>query len=274
MKTIGKSTFLAAGAMALVVSVLAAGCSGKSSSGDSAAGIFEKGKTYYVQTIKGEQTVTVQQVGPGSWLKVTVAGSDGEQWLNAQHIITAQSPPPAPTTQVAESPFLAPATAPAAAPPVFIHSRAGDVPVEGDVPADGLKECAPVLDLYVVRHGDTWFTANGDGDQKRITEHHQVQVVVQGSELSEVDRLNGVEWRGTLGITATASREYNDNQWSEWGPFFGDLRLAISLEKRNGKWSAMLNKAGAQPETPACAGLERAERGQVMPNWVAPLPAP
>jgi hypothetical protein len=82
--------------------------------------------------------------------------------------------------------------------------------------------------------------------RKTIFELRKANVVVYPDSLSEADKLNGLEWQGSVGLCAEAARSYCDysypvqpaNSWSAWRPGeFGSGRiLGINCEKRNGKW--------------------------------------
>ena len=65
-----------------------------------------------------------------------------------------------------------------------------------------------------------------------------------GSPMSEADKLNGLEWEGTVALSAGAARSYHDyamapffsaNSWCAWESGQSEIR-PIYCEKRNGKW--------------------------------------
>jgi hypothetical protein len=80
---------------------------------------------------------------------------------------------------------------------------------------------------------------------------------IPGSKpLTEADRLNGWQWKGSLALHFTAMREYrtradsiplkDQNKWSEWKPHPRDAQRSnrpqawdIFVAKRNGSWSQM-----------------------------------
>lgn len=55
--------------------------------------------------------------------------------------------------------------------------------------------------------------------------------------ISDVDKLNGVQWRGITTLTADAQREFNPNlkAWQSWIRWPADMSLAV--ERKNGQWS-------------------------------------
>jgi hypothetical protein len=58
------------------------------------------------------------------------------------------------------------------------------------------------------------------------------------AEMSEADRLNGVEWRGAVNFSATAGRvRQNDLSWTDWQSYKYGTFWSVRLEKRNGNWT-------------------------------------
>jgi|GEM_PF-3271369 len=62
-------------------------------------------------------------------------------------------------------------------------------------------------------------------------------VWVRASQLTEAQRLNGFEWLGTTGVSASAQRLLQSNgkrsEWLDGGPQYG-----ANLSKKNGNWHA------------------------------------
>ena len=60
--------------------------------------------------------------------------------------------------------------------------------------------------------------------------------------LSEAGRLNGVQWRGSVGWKGKgAYRTSNDGRWSEWDDFTWSGEGGFHLMKKNDKWLFLRN---------------------------------
>lgn len=58
------------------------------------------------------------------------------------------------------------------------------------------------------------------------------------AEISEADRLNGVEWHGAVDFSAQAYRsQREDKSWKDWQPWEHGTFWSVGLEKRNGNWT-------------------------------------
>lgn len=112
------------------------------------------------------------------------------------------------------------------------------------------------LERTVTRCGDGEYTIARWGEkfygnlvqQSALLELKNPSPVVKETPLTPADKLNGIEWRGTLDVSAAAHRQYDENvgRWSEWRDGVPQhpkvARSLIGLPdgefyKKNGRWS-------------------------------------
>jgi len=103
----------------------------------------------------------------------------------------------------------------------------------------------------LTRCGDTAYVAFKNGE---VDAFKNAQTVVQAQPLNEADRLNGWEWKGVTGFTATATRMwvahetlgvYGPLGWQPWVPGTGPAGMfgiyTASVEKLHGAWRVVPN---------------------------------
>lgn len=73
------------------------------------------------------------------------------------------------------------------------------------------------------------------------------------SNISDVDQLNGLQWKGKATMTFRAIREFNKekNAWREWTDVHGGS-FAIELEKRNNNWQLISSPLGYFEDPEPC----------------------
>lgn len=79
------------------------------------------------------------------------------------------------------------------------------------------------------------------GKVKAYMEINQpVAVVGPSGPLSEVDKLNGIEWIGSVALYCKATRQYSmdHREWDDWESCYDSYvdKSTIKLQKKNGQW--------------------------------------
>ena len=89
-----------------------------------------------------------------------------------------------------------------------------------------------------------------------------VRVVTYPQALTEVERLNGFQWKGTVGLVTDKRilRGYNSTQntWQDWvTEASGESTVMdIRIQKRNGTWTVLTNMVFDMEQTPiTCADI-------------------
>jgi len=78
------------------------------------------------------------------------------------------------------------------------------------------------------------------------------KVEVLPQPVSEADRLNGIEWKGSTAFIPEASRIWNTERkgWSDWGNgAWGVPELNYGMKKVNGAWSVNTKRDWTREET-------------------------
>jgi hypothetical protein len=100
--------------------------------------------------------------------------------------------------------------------------------------------------MWLINNNDYWiyysippnnFTTNlgQDGPIMRFVEARDVSWNIIPKYLTEADRLNGLEWQGSVTMTAKVAHEYDCA--GGWQPWINKVSLiADYIEKRNGTW--------------------------------------
>jgi hypothetical protein len=87
------------------------------------------------------------------------------------------------------------------------------------------------------------------------------------SPLTEADKLNGIEWEGSITIMAVAHREYfkSSGGWSGWidgapyrasdSPLLGGWLLDSTLYKQKGRWNVDEETYDSRVTKPSCSEI-------------------
>ena len=95
-------------------------------------------------------------------------------------------------------------------------------PSEAPVATTAETEAKDQLKRYLLTHltpcDDSWVVEKANGmDGNGIFEYKNPSIIVRRvGQVSEADRLNGVQWYGLLAMDYSAYRRYFENQWTQW----------------------------------------------------------
>ena len=123
-------------------------------------------------------------------------------------------------------------------------------------------------DGYYVKVNWTEFVRGGLLQEQDLFQIKNPDTIIKETPLTEADRLNGVEWRGSLTIITTAHRKLEGKQWGEWrdgGPqrvtmtelgspsllYLGDG----SFYKKQGHWSIDQPDTNPSHIKPSCSEI-------------------
>ena len=90
------------------------------------------------------------------------------------------------------------------------------------------------IDSHWVKGPDGWTTQPQDSNPL-YTQFQELTFTVKPRQVSEAQRLNGADYRGTVTFKPTPERSYHTSPqgWSDWGD--GDPGT-LGVERRNGEW--------------------------------------
>ncbi len=81
-----------------------------------------------------------------------------------------------------------------------------------------------------IKCGDSWFAQIG----AEFFELRQFSYTVDADYLTDLEKLNGYEWKGTTRMHTKASRTYERGGLQDWKS--GTLEFVMPMAKRNGRW--------------------------------------
>lgn len=104
----------------------------------------------------------------------------------------------------------------------------------GKLEKEAEKLVNSVTSKKVIRCGDVWYAKTTNGG---LVEAKNVKKIINNYGVSDVDRMNGIEWRGAYSFSATASRSMMQNgNWSQWLREDGMSFPYSNIMKVNGQW--------------------------------------
>lgn len=75
-------------------------------------------------------------------------------------------------------------------------------------------------------------------NRSAVKEVKDLTITLTPRNLTEADRLNGIEWEGRTRPKATSTRQYENGKWSQWySNYVGRQSEQWTLTKINGQWS-------------------------------------
>ncbi|HEX8692939.1 MAG TPA: hypothetical protein VF746_10995 [Longimicrobium sp.] len=145
----------------------------------------------------------------------------------------------------------------------------GEAPAPRRVIATAAQAADVFMNVRFTRCGDSQFTryqALGSADQRQIHQFRGLVTRLQPTPLSPADRANGLEYRGTLRISAPLYRSYDRyvGHWTAWND--NGEAPSVQITKENGRWYAqwglgrkvdLTNFAIPDYETVRCSDLPR-----------------
>ncbi len=119
-------------------------------------------------------------------------------------------------------------------------------------------------DSALVKCGDSYFgvlTFAGEDapSQRRIVQIKEPEIIVTEAkgEITQADKLNGVEFSGKTFISASASRNYNNGKWGAWSErtmATPSGTTSTTVRKVKGRWQFGISKESRFRLTPTTCG--------------------
>lgn len=117
-----------------------------------------------------------------------------------------------------------------------------------DINEEARKEAEKFWATQITKCGDSYYRRREIKDNgSEYFELKEPIVKVAPSQITEADRLNGLEWRGTTSLQLKVSREWDptSHRWTPWangGLEAGDL--SYPMKKVSGEWSINTKRGG------------------------------
>ena len=122
-----------------------------------------------------------------------------------------------------------------------------------------------IFDYYKRRHAlticrDSAYISTLSTGKLRIWQGKKFSIKLQPEEASEADHLNGIEWKGSGEITAKANRVFlQDEGWTPWSPDQDQIKLDVTLTKKQGRWSVKMSGSFSEPSMNQPMGCQQIE---------------
>lgn len=93
-------------------------------------------------------------------------------------------------------------------------------------------EAQKLVDKMFTKCGDSLYTYSDMNHLSYLQLKGDIHLAVAGNQLSQSDRLNGLEWNGTATLTCQNDRTF---AWG-WLPWESKCSISLPLFKQNGAW--------------------------------------
>jgi hypothetical protein len=107
----------------------------------------------------------------------------------------------------------------------------------------------------ITKCGEDHFTKWGSD---RIVQYKGASISVTPQRISETDRLNGYQYRGSILLSFRAQREYRGGRWTDWRKPMGS-GMSNGIVKKSGRWD--IKEVGginsSNMDAVACAEVNR-----------------
>lgn len=95
------------------------------------------------------------------------------------------------------------------------------------------------VEAQFTRCGDSYYGIRKVANDNGLYQFRNPKVSVKSQELTQADKLNGIEWRGSSNFSAEEWRMYSvTGEWTSWREGFTslDVGLSVNMYKENGQW--------------------------------------
>lgn len=123
------------------------------------------------------------------------------------------------------------------------------------VDAEARREAGKFWATQITKCGDSYYRREvliKKGDYVIYYQMKDPKVEVLPQPVSEADRLNGIEWKGSTAFIPVASRIWNTEKkgWSDWGKgAWGVPELNYGMNKAKGAWTVNTKRDWTREET-------------------------
>jgi hypothetical protein len=121
--------------------------------------------------------------------------------------------------------------------------------------SEARREAEKFWAAQVTKCGDSYYRKEALIKKDGYVIYYQMKdpkVEVLPQPVSEADRLNGIEWKGSTAFVPGASRTWNTERksWSDWGKgAWGVPELNYGMGKAKGEWSVNTKRDWTREET-------------------------
>lgn len=105
--------------------------------------------------------------------------------------------------------------------------------------AEAQEQALRFAEAQLTRCGDSYFGVRKIASDNGLYQFKNPKVSVKSQDLTQADKLNGIEWKGNSTFTAEAWRLYDvTGKWGPWRQGFTSLGvgLGVTMYKQKGQW--------------------------------------
>jgi hypothetical protein len=105
--------------------------------------------------------------------------------------------------------------------------------------AEAQEQAVKFVEAQLTRCGDSYYGIRKVASDNGLYQFKNPKISVKSQELSQADKLNGIEWKGSSVFSAETWRMYSvTGEWTPWRQGFTalDIGLSVNMYKQNGKW--------------------------------------
>lgn len=122
--------------------------------------------------------------------------------------------------------------------------RSASTPVPSGLSAEALEFAKRYFAKHASQCGDSWYSRCQLADYFRTIQNVEVSIyVAEVQPLTESDRLNGVEWQGSIGFSAKRSRDRLEAMgrasWDPWREMGHGLPQLVLVKMKNSEWKVI-----------------------------------
>ena len=108
-----------------------------------------------------------------------------------------------------------------------------------DADAEAQKQAQQFVEAQLTKCGDSYYGVRKLANDSGLYQFKNPKVSVKSQELTQADKLNGIEWKGSSTFSAETWRLYDvTGKWGPWRQGFTSLGigLGVTMYKHKGQW--------------------------------------
>ena len=105
--------------------------------------------------------------------------------------------------------------------------------------AEAREQAQQFVEAQLTRCGDSYFGIRKIANDNALYQFKHPKVSVKSQELTQADKLNSIEWKGSSTFSAEMWRMYDvTGKWGPWRQGFTSLGigLGVAMYKQKGQW--------------------------------------
>ena len=108
-----------------------------------------------------------------------------------------------------------------------------------DPDTEAQEQAQKFVDAQLTKCGDSYYGIRKVANDNGLYQFKNPRISVKSQELTQADKQNGIEWKGSSTFSAETWRMYSvTGEWTSWRQGFTslDIGLSVTMSKENGQW--------------------------------------